>query len=165
MKIRLPWTPCLNQHGEFFLSCNLSNPRRPSLFKLELSHLEHYPQKKRGNMRNWGTYGQQLWKTKQQKGFEGGRNAAFMQNIWHFEQGRATCFEFHSQMVCVKPSKKKKKIQTTKCRDGQNEFPLLVERAVCCVSPSAQLNWSVQHRYGSGFRLGALMRNSGRKLC
>lgn len=58
----------------------------------------------------------------------------------------------------------KKKI-TTKCRDGQNEFTLLVERAVCCISPSAQLNWTVQHQYDSGFRLGALMRHSGRKLC
>ena len=62
---------------------------------------------------------------------------------------------------CVKPLKKK----TTKCRDGQNEFTLLVKRAVCCISPSAQLNWTVQHQYGSGFRLGALVRHSGRKLC
>lgn len=38
----------------------------------------------------------------------GGRNAAFMQNIWHFGKGNAMCFEFHSQMVCVKPFKKKK---------------------------------------------------------
>lgn len=84
------------------------------------------------NKINWGGGG----------GWEG-RNAAFMQNIWHFGKGNAMCFEFHSQMVCVKPFKKKK---TTKCRDEQNEFTLLVKRAVCCISPSAQLNWPVQHQ-------------------
>lgn len=45
---------------------------------------------------------------KKQICFEGGKNAAFIQNIWHFEKENAMCFEFHSQMVCVKPLKKKK---------------------------------------------------------
>lgn len=45
---------------------------------------------------------------------------------------------------CVRSLKKKK--TKHKCRDGQNEFTLLVERAVCCISPLVQLNWTVQHQ-------------------
>lgn len=43
---------------------------------------------------------------------------------------------------CVWSLKKQNKKQptTTRCRDGQNEFVLLVERAACCISP-----WTLEY--------------------
>lgn len=94
----------------------------------------------------------------------GENNASFMQNIWYFDKGNRTGFEFNSQVEFVKPLKKSKKRLSKKHHDGQNEFTVLLWRASVLRQSLSPIKLGCTAPGWQWFRLGALMRQSGSSL-
>lgn len=150
---------------QIFLSCSLSKRRRSTVCLNQSCVVCNITHQKRGTAETEALMANKLTKKSRCINFEGENNAAFMHNIWYFETGNCTGFEFNSQVAFFKPWKKtNKRCVSKKPHDGQNECTVLVWRACVLSQPPSPVKWGCTAPGWQWCRLGALRRQPGISL-